>query len=277
MDSPAPHRSLVRSLVLSATLGCAMLVPLLTSVRAQDATITATWRGAEITVDGSIRDWTSLARVGGGPAVAVQNDGAVLYIAIASNDPTVRVQLATGAVVWIDPSGRRRQTFGLRLEGLAPRPIAGAASTTATNDLSDSVLNPLEAFDLLGPARLQRRLIDDAGAVGIALASGVEDGTIVYELKVPLEKSDTTPHAVGARPGSTVSLGIETPADPRPARGTRNRLDDPTNTNPWLDPWGYGGYFSTPPPPPGGRPRTREDEFKPMKLLWATVRLAAAP
>jgi hypothetical protein len=277
MDSPVPHRPLARSLVLAATIGCAALAPQADSVRAQDATITATWRGAEVTVDGSIRDWTSLARVDAGPAVAVQNDGAALYIAVASNDPTLRVQLATGAIVWIDPSGRRRQTFGLRLEGLAPRPIAGAASTAATNDLSDSVLNPLEAFDLLGPARLQRRLIDDAGAVGIALASGVEDGTIVYELKVPLEKTDTTPHAVGARPGTTVSVGIETPTDPRPARGTRNRLDDPTNTNPWLDPWGYGGYFSTPPPPPGGRPRTREDEFKPMKLLWATVRLATAP
>lgn len=276
MDSPVAHRPLIRLLALTAALGFAVLVPLPTSVRAQDATVMATWRGAEVTVDGSIRDWTSLARVGTGPAVAVQNDGAALYLAIASNDPTIRVQLATGAIVWLDPTGRRRQTFGLRLEGLAPRPIAGASSPAATNDLSDSVLNPLEAFDLLGPARLQRRLIDNAGAVGIALASGVEDGTIVYEMKVPLEKTDTTPHAVGAKPGTTLSVGIETPTDPRPARGARNRLDDPTNTNPWLDPWGYGGYFSTPPPPPGGRPRTREDEFKPMKLFWVTVRLATA-
>lgn len=276
MNHPVAFRALVRSLVLAATLGCGVFGLMLDAVRAQDATLSASWRGTEVTVDGSIRDWNSLTRVGAGPAVAVQNDDSALYIAIASNDPTVRVQLATGAIVWIDPSARRRQTFGLRLEGLTPRPIAGATSVPA-NDLSDSVLNPLPAFDLLGPARLQRRLIDDAGAIGIALASGVEDGTIVYELKVPLAKNDAAPQAVGARPGTTVSLGIETPADPRPTRSGRNRLDDPTNTNPWLDPWGYGGYFSTPPPPPGGRPRTQQDEFKPMKLVWATVRLATAP
>ena len=91
MDSPVPHRPLARSLVLAATIGCAALAPQADSVRAQDATITATWRGAEVTVDGSIRDWTSLARVGAGPALAVQNGGVALYIAVGSNDPALRV------------------------------------------------------------------------------------------------------------------------------------------------------------------------------------------
>ncbi len=271
-----PHRPSTRSLLFAAMLGCGALMPMLVPVSAQDATIAATWRGSDVAVDGSIADWTSLARVGNGPAIAVQNDGATIYVAIASNDPTVRVQLATGLIVWLDGRARRTQTFGLRLEGLAPRPLAGAAPSATASNLTDKVLNTLEAFDLLGPARLQRRLIDNPTDVGIALASGVEDGTIVYELKVPLERTDATPHAVGVKPGATISIGLETPADPRRA-GDRRRLDDPTNTNPWLDPWGYGGYFSTPPPPPGGRPRTRDEEFKPMKLLWATVRLAAAP
>jgi hypothetical protein len=263
-------------ITLGLMVACAVLSPALVSTRAQDAQVSATWRSQDVTVDGSMADWTSLTRVGAGPAVAAQNDGATLYLAIASNDPTVRVQLATGLIVWIDGRARRAQTFGLRLQGLAPRPLAGAAPSANASDLSDRVLNTLEEFDLLGPARLQRRLIDNPSDVGIALASGVEDGTIVYELKVPLERTDATPHAIGAKPGAAISLGLETPADPQRARSGR-RLDDPTNTNPWLDPWGYGGYFSTPPPPPGGRPRAREDEFKPMKLLWATVRLAAAP
>jgi hypothetical protein len=266
-----------RSVLIGLLVASGALVPGLVSTRAQDVTIAATWRSGDLAVDGSMADWVSLTRVGSGPAVAAQNDGTALYLAVASSDPTVRVQLATGLIVWLDGTARRRQTFGLRLEGLAPRPIAGTTANAGANDLSDRVLNTLDEFDLLGPARLQRRLIDNTVDMGIALASGVEDGTIVYELKVPLEKGDVTPHAIGAKPGTTVSLGIETPTDPRPAR-RRNRLDDPMNTNPWLDPWGYGGYFSTPPPPPGGSARApKEVEFKPMRLVWTTVRLAAAP
>jgi hypothetical protein len=227
-------------------------------------------------VDGSIADWARLVRIDDGPVVAVSNDAATLFLAVASNDVLVREQLATGLVVWVDSTARERQTFGLRLEGLAPRPIAGTTSSVPTNDLSDRVLNPLEEFDLLGPARLQRRLIDDPASVGMALASGVEDGMVVYELQVPLETTGSTPHAVGTKPGGTLALGLETPASPRPAR-SRNRLDNPMTTNPWVqDPWGYGGYFTQPPPPPGGRPRPPR-EFKPMKLMWTTVTLAAAP
>jgi hypothetical protein len=269
-------RSSWRPLALGFVVACAVLSTTAIAMRTQETAVRAVWRDHDITIDGSMADWTSLTRVGSGPAVAAQNDGSALYLAIASNDPTVRVQLATGLIVWIDGRARRAQTFGLRLEGLAPRPLAGAAPTTSAGELSDRVLTTLEEFDLLGPARLQRRLIDNPADVGIALASGVEDGTIVYELKVPLEKTDATPHAIGVKPGATLSLGLETPADPQRTRSSR-RLDDPTNTNPWLDPWGYGGYFSTPPPPPGGRPRARDDEFRPMRLLWATVRLAAAP
>lgn len=258
-------------------LGCGVLAPSIAATYAQNPAVIATWRDADVAVDGSMTDWTRLTRVGTGPAVAAQNDGTALYLAIASSNPTVRVQLATGLIVWLDGTAQRRQTFGLRLEGLAPRPITGTATNAPAGDLSDRVLNQLEEFDLLGPARLQRRLIDSASAVGIRLASGVEEETIVYEMRVPLTKTDATPHAVGVTPGATIALGLETPADPRPPR-TRNRLDDPGNTNPWLDPYGYGGYFTTPPPPPGGYARApKEAEFKPMRLLWTSVRLAAPP
>jgi len=130
-----------------------------------------------------------------------------------------------------------------------------------------------DAFDLLGPARLQRRLIDDPAGVGMQLSTGVEHGMIVYEMRMPLNASETAPHAVGARPGARISLGLETPEPPRVR--TRRRLDDPMNSNPWIyDPWGYGNYFR-PPPPPGGGDRAREPEpVEPMDLVWATIQLA---
>lgn len=270
-------RPSVRSCVFGALLGGSVIASSIAPTSGQNAAVTATWHDGRVIVDGSMTDWSSLARVATGPAVAVQNDASTLYLAVASNDPAVRIQLATGLIVWLDGTAQRRQTFGLRLEGLAPRPIRGTTTDTPANDLSKRLLVPIEEFDLLGPARLQRRLIDDASAIGITLAAGVEEETIVYELRIPLEKTDATPQAIGVKPGATIGIALETPADPKGPR-TRNRLDDPTNTNAWLDPWGYGGYFTTPPPPPGGYPRApKEVEFRPMRLVWMSVRLAAGP
>jgi hypothetical protein len=241
----------------------------------QASSLNALWRTGEVVIDGSLADWPELTRVGNGPVVAAQNDASHLYVAVASNDPTVRVQLATGLIVWLDRTNRRQQTFGLRLEGLAPRPLEGTTPTATADRLPERIQNSLDRFDLLGPARLQRRLIDDTEGLGFELASGVENDTIVYEMKIPLGKSDKTPHAVDAAPGATIALGIETPPDLPQARN-RRRLDEPMMTRPWVDPWGYGGYFTTPPPPPGGRPREPEP-LRPLRLSWATVRLASTP
>jgi hypothetical protein len=266
-------------------LGCALLVPALVSTRAAAPSITATWRSGDVAVDGSLAEWPGLERVDGGPAVAAQNDGAALYLAVATNDVEVREQLAMGLVVWLDSTGRKAQTFGVRLEGLTRRPLPGATPDANANRPFDRDLAPnsLDQFDLLGPAKLQRRLIEHAADFGVALAVGVEDGTIVYELQIPLARTDGTPHAVDATPGARIALGLETPADPQSA-GRRNRLDDPMNTNPWVNdpygrygPYGYGRYFPPPPPEPGSSRQPKEIVIKPMKLMWTDLRLAPAP
>lgn len=279
MTRPAARRPSVRSAGAALVLGGALVFPALVSTLPEDPTIAATWGGAPGAVDGSIGDWDRLERINDGPAVAARNDDTTLYLAIATNDLTVREQLAMGLVVWLDGAARKAQTFGLRLEGLTRRPLPGAnpdpnSRKPFDQDLS---LNTLDQFDLLGPARLQRRLIDRPAEAGLALALGVEDGMIVYELKVPLEKTDATPYAVGVKPGTMISLGLETPEDPRSSR-SRNRLDDPANTNPWVvNPYGYGGYFNPPPPPePGAGSRPKPVVIKPMRLMWAAIRLATA-
>ena len=258
----------------------ALLLSAVGSTFEADTNIAAAWLEGDVAVDGSVADWSRLERIDDGPALAVRNDHTTLYLVVASSDVTVREQLARGLNVWLDAAGRHGETFGLRLEGLIRRSLPGETPNPgAGNPFGRTVdLNALEQFDLLGPAKLQRRLIDNPAEFGIAMAVGVEDGTIVYELKLPLRKTEGTPHAVGAEPGATLSIGLETPADPQLAR-SRNRLDDPMNTNPWItNPYGYGRYFNPPPPPePGASRQPKEVVIKPMKLKWAQVRLATAP
>jgi hypothetical protein len=246
----------------------------LATTRAADPSIDATWRGASLVVDGSTADWPPLQRVDNGPMVGAANDDSAVYLAVASNDPDVRRQLATGLVVWFDPSGQQTQTFGVRLEGLAPEPLPGATPTAGVGDSLAAAPAPhaLDTFDLLGPGKSQRRLVEQTDAIGINLASGMEDRAVVYELKLPLVKSDATPYAVNAQPGATILVGIETPAEPKVRR--RSQLDNPMSTDPYvIDP--YGGYFRPLPTNSGSRPR-KDERVKPMKLVWVQVHLATA-
>jgi hypothetical protein len=274
------HHHLSRLVLCAVFAGGGLLLPAPVSTRAADAVVSSAWLdGNSIpAVDGSMADWVRLERVEDGPAVAARNDGRHLYLAVASNDDMVRRQLATGLVVWLDGTGRKAQTFGLRLEGLTRRPLPGAAPSTGSgNEMArDLTGNTLEEFDLLGPGRNQRRLVDRPADAGIALALGVEDGTIVYELAVPLASSTATPHAIAAAPGKTIALGLETPAEPRTPRRS-DGLRNPMNTNPWVnDP--YGGYFNPPPPTNSGSSRpAKAVEIKPMKVIWVQVELANPP
>jgi hypothetical protein len=265
----------VRLLATSALCGCLALTPTPVSTRAADQTLLATWRSADVAIDGSLADWTQLSRVGQGPLVGVRNDDRALYLAVASSDAVVRPQLATGLIVWIDRAGGKAQTFGLRLEGLSRRPLPGAAPDAASSGDLEPGSHTLDDCDLLGPAKNQRRLIERPADVGIALAAGLENRLVIYELKVPLAKTDATPYAVDAGSGATIAIGLETPTDPKlPKR--RDSLENPMTTTPWInDP--YGGYFNPPPPTNSGSRPPKEKKIKPMKLVWATVRLAPAP
>ena len=247
------------------------LSPVLVSTRPADSTLSATWRTGDIAVNGSAAEWTGLTPAGQGLMIAVQNDGHALFLVVTSSDATVRRQLATGLVVWLDGSAKKAQTFGVRLEGLTRRPLPGETADARANLPSGASFRMLDAFDLLGPEKNRRRLIDHPGEVGIALASGVEDGAVVYELNLPLEKTAANPYAVGARPGVTIVLGLETPADPKSPRSR----DEPMPINPWLsDPY-YGGYFNPPPPTFSADKASKPTVLKPMKLMWVSVKLAS--
>ncbi len=264
-----------RLLAASALCGGLFFAPARVSTRTADQTLMATWRAADISIDGSLTDWAQLSRVGQGPLVGVQNDDRALYLAVASSDAVVRPQLATGLVVWIDRAGGKAQTFGLRLEGLTRRPLPGAAPDAASSGELEPGSHPLDDGDLLGPAKNQRRLIEHPADVGIALAAGVENRLVIYELKLPLAKTEATPYAVDATPGATIAIGLETPTDPKLPK-PRSGLDNPMSTNPWVnDP--YGGYFNPPPPTNSGSRPPKEKRIKPMDLVWAMVRLATQP
>jgi hypothetical protein len=98
------------------------------------------------------------------------------------------------------------------------------------------------------------------------MASGIREGEVIYEVKLPLTRTDARLYAVGAAPGGTIGLGLATPESPRDL-GRRQRLVGSSGMiggNPY-----YGGANG------GGFAPSREDDgrVKPLSL-WTPLKLA---
>ena len=186
-----------------------------------------------IVVDGDSGEWDGpLVPIGeqNPVAIAAANDKDNLYLVLTASDAATRRQIMRqGLIVWFDPGGKDKKHYGIKFPVGMPIDLGqfgrrgrgepreprepGEPGTTRPEPGSDEPVNRLE---ILGPGK------DDAHSFVLEYAPGVQvklvqsAGSIVYELKVPLATSSEAPYAVGARPGASIGLGLETPKFERP-------------------------------------------------------------
>lgn len=266
--------SFVRS---AASAACGILLILSPSSHlaraASDLTFTSTWLDPGLTVDGSVRDWPEFGRLDRGPAIAFRNDSNSLVVAVTTSDPELRRQLSTGLILWFDPSGKRTFDFGVRIPGPFRRALPGANPDGPPASESASSTTRLDQFDVMGPGRNARRLIDLDPSLGVEVAAGLDQGAIVYEVRLPLQKSSAHPYAAGAGPGATIAVGLETPELPRIRDGRDRENRGGSGFNGGIGGMqGSGGGM----PPGGNSRRENDDPPKPFKLVWMTTKLANA-
>jgi hypothetical protein len=243
------------------TVSLALIVAALPAVLSGQGGVHATWRSEPVAIDGLIADWPPLGALDRGPDVGTMNDGEFLYLAVSGKEPRLLPPLAMGLIVWIDPTGRRARTFGLRVPGVLQPLLPGMNPEPAASSDAFST-KVLDRFDVLGPGENQRRLVDLTPEMGIELAYGYSEGEIIYEIRLPLEKTSARPFAVGASARRTIGLGIATPEAPRDVHA-RQRLV------------GSDGFIGGHPFFGGGFASFREPDgrVKPLEV-WAAVTLA---
>jgi hypothetical protein len=269
--------SFVRS---AASAACGILLILGTSshlaTAASDPAFTSTWLDPGLTVDGSVRDWSEFGRLDRGPAIAFRNDSNSLVVAVTTSDPGLRRQLSTGLILWLDPSGKRTFDFGVRIPGPFRRALPGANPDGPPAAEAASSTTRLDQFDIMGPGRNARRLVDLEPALGVEVATGLDEGAIVYEVRLPLQKSPAHPYATGAAPGGTIAVGLETPALPRIRDGRDRENRGGSGFSGGVGGMQGSGMGSGGMPPGGNSPRENDDPPKPFKLVWMTTKLASA-
>lgn len=253
-----------------AILGAVALMSgaLTLTARTADPVVVSVAASSEHKADGALLEWSSLKPITDGLQVAVANDGASAFIAVLASSPQMRLSLSGGLVLWFDPAGGHKETFGVQLPRPGALDPASLAGGTGTGRLTPTTSDEI---DVLGPGKLARKLVFLEPSFGVGVGVGGEDGGVAFELRVPLAKSSAQPIAIGTSPGRTVSVGIETPLK---RKGPREPLEPIL----WPDPYSY--YYRRPMMPTAPLTNAADRgpaEMKPKTVSeWVSVRLVAA-
>jgi len=201
------------------------------SVRASEkARFESQPRDGAITVDGRFDDWYGHLDPFESAPVAVQflNDGEYLYMRMTASSTPERMQIVRqGLTVWFDPAGGTKKHFGIRYPviehgsgpGADPRGgYGGYGGGRRGGDReggregdreSAPEPSPGDRIDVLGPGKDDARMLTRDHAQGVDVAIRSEQGTLQYELKVPLAKSADHPYAIDVIAGKPIGFGLE--------------------------------------------------------------------
>ena len=202
------------SVLLNAALAFVLLCVLATLTGCGSTLeLTSRWTNQELRIDGRGDEWKDATTLIPGPQVQVgiKNDRDNLYVCLITANRMTQAQiLALGTTVWFDAEGKKTKTFGIQF------PIAGLLQgrrfPTQQNpeDLKRLIEAAQRQFEVIGPGEGERHRLNDRQDNGIDVHLGYSDGTLTYELKIPLHKSPDHPYAVGADPLKPFVIGLET-------------------------------------------------------------------
>ncbi|MBM3311794.1 MAG: hypothetical protein FJY80_09820 [Candidatus Aminicenantes bacterium] len=175
------------------------------------------WTESVVSVDGRLDDWQGrLYDIEDmNVSFGLQNDGQFLYLALRAADPRVMGQiLRSGLVVWFDPAGGKDRVWGV--EHPLPREWDDFAGLPGRDEddpkrRREAARERLEEAEIIGPGRDERARFKTDEIPGLKLAAVRNAGLFVYELAVPFEKTETSPYALGTKPGAMVGVGVDTP------------------------------------------------------------------
>jgi hypothetical protein len=183
------------------------------------------WSREPVKVDGEMTEWTGGSTVyfeDIGVQLGLQNDDKDLYLLFRfSNQAWARAIRMGGLTLWLDNSGKKKKDFGIRYTGGPPlselprmgAPSRGGFRETLTPEqqqrLRDIEENAADQITVIDKKSDQETTLPSDGSGGPAACFASPQGTYTYEFSIPLEKDNVFDCGIGARPGQTITLGLE--------------------------------------------------------------------
>ncbi len=239
------------------------------------------WPKNPVLIDGKSDDWRgALAFVGEGElSLGFYNDGDNLYLCLLVADEMSRERIIrSGLMVWIDPQGGKARTLGIRYPAGPPAGGPPEESETEPTDRRsgrerppDREMGPpsegaLDEIEIIRSGKNEPERIKLDQVHGLEVKMEEASGLLVYELKIPLLGDGQSTVSIGAKPGATVGIGLETAEFKRRGRDMMGPGGMPRGGG-GMSPMGGRGRF-------GGRMPANFDFPKPLKI-WAFVKLSS--
>ena len=171
------------------------------------------WTDHKLAITGDGSHWKDATDKIAGPEVfvGVKNDDKNLYMGlITSNRETQLQMLALGCTAWFNPQGEKGKTFGIQF------PVSGLLqgrrypARTTPEEIQRLVDVAQRQLTICGPGEKEQHRMSVQGAKGVEARLGYSDGTLTYELKVPLQKTKEQPYAVNVDTTKQVLVYLET-------------------------------------------------------------------
>ncbi|MCP4583586.1 MAG: hypothetical protein GY839_18410 [candidate division Zixibacteria bacterium] len=203
----------VIALFLVSTAGC------------KDIKIESGWRDREIAVDGMQFDWENTfvnieqERLN----LGVLNDDQYLYLCLVPLDEsTIKQSMMTGFTVWVDSKSNNDAKFGIRY----PIGVKDAGFPMMDRDRKrrqdpeehrQIMEESLREIQIILPVVSDTVVLPVENIFGVEVRVGTRNERMVYELKIPLSRTESHPYALGVGAGDEVKLKFETGKFRRPA------------------------------------------------------------
>lgn len=197
----------LRSAVM-AILPLAALVALNSCVSSVE--LTSTPPPGTITIDGNSADWKASLTVLEDEHinVGVHDDGRRLSCCLTTEDRSLQAQILSGGfTVWFDPNGGRNEQLGLRFPLRQPD-LPKLRGDTKLADFVSAIGPRLQAAELIGPTKDNRRRFPVLQIPGAKIRIGVSGETLVYEFQVSLEPVTGSPLDLHTTPNGVIGIGF---------------------------------------------------------------------
>jgi len=192
-------------------------------------------------------------------AVNVMNNNDMLFLRFTTHDCVIQRQiLISGLTIWLDGEGNKRKIFGIHYPTGATvshfkQPLHGHHDgDEPPGDIMDQQSEDfLQDIEIFGPERYEhtRMVSSDKSIHGIRCHITSTKNYFVYELAVPLTRTDASNYGIALNKPKVICLGLETGKDEK-----KQRFDIGIGGSP--DPRGDGevGPGGGPGGKPGGGP-----------------------
>jgi hypothetical protein len=207
----------VSGILLSSSV---ILFFLVIFIGCETSELKSTWCDRTITIDGvdSGPEWENARYFFEKEKVTlgVMNTENTLYLRLSTYDPRLQRQfMALGLTIWFDEKGGERKVMGIHYPlrgqgGEMPRMRRNDLANTA--GVVDTLVQTIsDEIELIGPGKGERTPLSpvEAGKYGIFYKIGDTKGNLVYELQIPLQRTDACPYGISAKLTKAVGIDFE--------------------------------------------------------------------